>query len=58
MGRQTFHQAAAFHAANGGQPAVLGKGVGQPGAEGVGGVGPQVLAVIGTVDVFFKVEFL
>ena len=56
MRRQVFDQATAFHTANGCAPAEVFKRGRQACAEGPGGVAPQVLAVVGAVHVFDKVE--
>jgi hypothetical protein len=56
VGRQVFHQAAAFDAADRRAPAEVVEGLGQLGAEGVGGVTPQVFLVVGAVHVLDKVK--
>ena len=35
---------------------VFGKGIGQPGTQGIGCIAPQVFAVIGTIHFFFKIK--
>ncbi|MNK89250.1 hypothetical protein D3C87_1092530 [compost metagenome] len=58
VGRQAFDQTATFDPANRHAPAVARKRVGDPGAQGIRGVHPQVLVVIATIDAFNEVELL
>ena len=54
--RQPLHQAASFHSPDGRTPVVLGKGIRQPRAEGIGRVAPEVFAVVGPVHVLLIIE--
>src|ERR1017187_4957391 len=55
---QAFDQASAFDAANGSTPSVLCESVSETRAQGVRGIPPQILAVIGAIDAFFIIESL
>src|ERR1017187_7094537 len=56
VGGQAVHQAAAFHAADGGAPAVTRESVGDAGAERIGCIAPEILGVVFAGDAFFIVE--
>ncbi|MNZ48256.1 hypothetical protein D3C78_659950 [compost metagenome] len=57
MGRQAFDQTATFDTADRHTPAVARERIGDPGAQRIGGVHPQVLVVIAAIDAFNEVEF-
>ncbi|MNH36076.1 hypothetical protein D3C79_968320 [compost metagenome] len=58
MGRQAFDQATALDPANRRAPPVPGKCIGRPGTKRVGGIGPQVLAVVLARDILLIIEGL
>src|SRR5690606_14215396 len=58
VGRKALNKATALYAANGDAPAVHRKGLGQPGAESVSSIAPQIFLVVGAVDIFLEAEGL
>ena len=58
VGGKTFHQSAAFDAADRGAPLMPGKSIGQPRGKGIGGIAPQVLRVVVPVHILLEIELL
>src|SRR5262249_33290614 len=56
MRRESFDQAAAFHAPDRRTPAVSRKCIGESSRKRISSVAPQILRVIGPVDAFFVIE--
>src|ERR1017187_2767671 len=52
VGGQAVYQAAAFHTADGGAPAVTRESVGDAGAESIGRIAPEILGVVFAGDAF------
>ena len=58
MGGEPVYASSSFHASDRCTPTIFRKGIGEAGSHGVGGIAPQVLAVIGPVYILLEVKRL